>query len=127
MYLVQPHGHGADEGLHPGGALVVRRAESPADVLVVEHLHLKREVLLQVLEDHHQEGELDPQGLAGVRRAGDEGRRHVGAHDLEDGGLDVLVRDPLDVPVAHFLVPYLQGLRPEAKSSICITTAHGSS
>lgn len=111
-YLVQPHGHGADEGLHPRRALVIRRAESPADVLVVQHLHLEREVLLQILEDHHQEGELDPQGLAGIRRTGDEGRRHVGPDNLEDGGLDVLVRDPLDVPVSHLLVPDLQGLRP---------------
>lgn len=115
-HLVQPHGHRADERLDARRALVVRRAESPPDVLVVQHLHLEREVLLEVLQDHHEEGELDAQGLAGVRRARDERGGDVGAHDLEHGGLDVLVRDALDVPVAHLFIPYLQWLRPAAGS-----------
>merc|ERR1719335_1217362 len=36
--LVQAHGHGADEGLHARRALVVGRAEAPADLLVVQDL-----------------------------------------------------------------------------------------
>lgn len=111
-YLVQPHGHRADKRLDARRALVVGGAESPADVFVVQHLHLERKVLLEVLEDHHQEGELDPQSLACVGGARDERGRHVCAHDLEDGRLNVLIRDALDVPVAHLLVPYLQWLRP---------------
>ena len=47
--LVQSHGHRADEGLDPRRALVVRRAEPSAHVLVVEHLHFKGEVLLQLI------------------------------------------------------------------------------
>ena len=46
--LVEAHGHGADEGLHAGGALVVGGAEAAAHVLVVEHLDLEGEVLLQL-------------------------------------------------------------------------------
>ena len=46
--LIQTHWHGADEGLHTGGALVVGSSESAAHVLVVEHLHFKGEVLLEL-------------------------------------------------------------------------------
>ena len=109
--LIQPHGHRADERLDARCALVVGRAESPADVLVVEHLNLEREVLLEVLEDHHEKRELDPKGLVGVGGAGNEGRRNVSADDLQDGGLDVLVRDTLDVPITNLLVPNLQRFR----------------
>ena len=48
--LVETHGHSADEGLDAGGALVVTGAEPAAHVLVVEHLHLEGEVLLQLHE-----------------------------------------------------------------------------
>ena len=54
---------------------------------------------MYVLDDHDQEGQLDAQGLVCVGGAGDEGGGHVGAHDLEHRGLDVLVGQPLDVAV----------------------------
>lgn len=111
-HLIQAHRHSADERLHTGGALVVGSPESSANVLIVQHLHLKREVLLEVLEYHDQERELDAEGLTGIGWARDESRRNVGAHDLQHGGLDVLVGDSLDVPVSHFLVPYLERFRP---------------
>mmetsp|Transcript_33647 Transcript_33647/g.89221 ORF Transcript_33647/g.89221 Transcript_33647/m.89221 type:complete len:218 (+) Transcript_33647:29-682(+) len=108
--LIQAHGHGADEGLHARRALVVGGPEAPADLLVVQDHDLEREVLLEVLDDHHQEGQLDPERLARVRGAGDEGGAHVRAHDLQHAGLDVGVRQPLDVAVAHLLVPDLERL-----------------
>lgn len=46
--LIKPHGHGADEGLNTRGGLVVGGAESSAHILVVQDLHLKREVFLQL-------------------------------------------------------------------------------
>ncbi len=46
--LIQSHGHGADEGLHSGRALVVRRAETTYNVLVVQYLYLEGEVLFQL-------------------------------------------------------------------------------
>ena len=46
--LVQPHGHGTDEGLHTGGRLIVRRAESASNVLIVQNLHFEGEVFLQL-------------------------------------------------------------------------------
>jgi hypothetical protein len=36
--VVQPHGHGADEGLDAGRRLVVGRPETPPNILVVQHL-----------------------------------------------------------------------------------------
>ena len=109
--LVEPHGHGTDEGLHTGRGLVVGSAEAAADILVVEHLDLEGEVLLQVLDDHHKEGELDPEGALGVGGAANVRSGDVGSHDLEDRGLDVLVRDPLNMSITDLLVPNLEGLR----------------
>mmetsp|Transcript_1197 Transcript_1197/g.3493 ORF Transcript_1197/g.3493 Transcript_1197/m.3493 type:complete len:203 (+) Transcript_1197:241-849(+) len=108
--LVQTHRHGADEGLHARGTLVVGGPETAAHLLVVEHGDLEREVLLQVLDDHHQERQLDSQGLAGVCRARDVGGAHVRTHDLEHARLNVCIREALDVAVAHLLVPDLQRL-----------------
>jgi len=82
--LVQSHGHRADEWLDSGGRLVVGGSESPPDALVVEHLDLEGEVLLQVLDDHDQEGQLDGQGLLGVEGGVDVVGGHVSSHDLKD-------------------------------------------
>ena len=46
--LIKSHGHGANEWLYTGGALIVRGAETSADILVIENLHFKGEVLLQL-------------------------------------------------------------------------------
>lgn len=46
--LIKSHGHGADERLDSGCALVVGSSESSADTLVIEHLDFEREVLLQL-------------------------------------------------------------------------------
>eukprot|EP00401_Gymnodinium_catenatum_P042891 CAMPEP_0117483530 /NCGR_PEP_ID=MMETSP0784-20121206/13984_1 /TAXON_ID=39447 /ORGANISM="" /LENGTH=218 /DNA_ID=CAMNT_0005278063 /DNA_START=53 /DNA_END=709 /DNA_ORIENTATION=- len=108
--LVQTHGHRADEGLDTGGALVVRRAETASDLLVVQDLDLEREVLLEILDDHDEEGQLDPERLVRIRGACQVGRAHVRTHDLEHARLDVSVREPLDVAIAHLLVPDLKGL-----------------
>ena len=69
--LVKSHGHGANEGLDTGGALVVGGTETSADILVVENLHFEGEVLLQVLDDHDEEGKLDSECLLGVDGASD--------------------------------------------------------
>ncbi len=114
--VVQPHGHGADEGLDSSRRLVVGGAEAAAHRLVVQDLHLEGEVLLHVLDNHDQVGELDAQGLARVGRAGDVRRAHVGAHHLQNEGLDVGVGYTLDVAVADLLVPNLKGKR--TRSSI---------
>ena len=108
--LVKSHGHGADEGLDTGGGLIVGGSESTTDVLVIEDLHFESEVFLQVLDDHDQEGELDGQGLLGVNGASDEVGGHVGSHDLEDGGLDISIRQSLDVTVSDVFLPDLEGL-----------------
>lgn len=44
--LIESHGHRADEWLHSSGTLIVRRAESTSNVLVIEYLDFEGEVLL---------------------------------------------------------------------------------
>jgi hypothetical protein len=46
--LIKSHGHSTDEGLYPGGTLIVRGSETAANVLVIKHLDLKGEVLLKL-------------------------------------------------------------------------------
>jgi len=53
-----------------------------------------------ILDNHDEEGKLDPQGLLGISRARDVVGRHVCAHDLEHRRLNVLVCDTLDVSIA---------------------------
>ena len=81
--LVQPHRHGADEGLHSGGGLVVAGSESPPDVLVIQDLDLKCEVFLHVLDNHDEVWQLDTQGLLGVCWTGYEGCAHIGTNYLQ--------------------------------------------
>jgi len=66
--------------------------------------------LAYVLNDHDQEGELDSEGLLGVNGAGDVVGADVGAHDFENGRLNIGISDTLDVAIAHILVPNLEGL-----------------
>ena len=46
--LVESHGHGTDERLNTGRRLIVRSAETTSNVLVVQNLYLKSEVLLEL-------------------------------------------------------------------------------
>ena len=48
--LIEPHGHGADEGLDPGRRLVVRSPKSSANVFVIKDLHFEGEVLFKLNE-----------------------------------------------------------------------------
>ena len=67
--------------------LVVARAEPPPHILVVQDLDLEGEVLLHVLDDHDEVGQLDAQRLLGIRGTRQEGRAHVGADNLKPKGL----------------------------------------
>ena len=57
--LVETHGHRTNERLHSRRGLVVGCSKPTADILIVKHLNLKAEVLLQVLDDHDQEWQLN--------------------------------------------------------------------
>ena len=46
--FVKSHGHCADEGLHTGSRLIVRCAETTSNVLVIQDLYLKSEVLFEL-------------------------------------------------------------------------------
>ena len=108
--FIESHGHGTDEGLDSGCGLVVGGSEPTSNTLVVQDLHFEGEVLLQVLDDHDQEGQLDGEGLLGVQRGVDVVSRHIGSHDLQHRGLNIGIGDSLDVTVSNLLVPNLQGL-----------------
>ena len=108
--LIKPHGHGAYKWLHSRGGLVVRCPEAPAHILVIEHLHLKGEVLLEVLDDHDEERKLDAKCLLAIGGAGDVVRADIGSHDFQNTTLDIGIGDALDVSIAYLLVPDLQGL-----------------
>ena len=90
--LIESHRHGTDERLDSGGGLIVGSSESTSHGLVIQDLYLEGEVLLQVLDDHDQEGKLDGEGLLLVNGAGDEVGGDSGAHDLENGGLNISIR-----------------------------------
>jgi hypothetical protein len=95
--------------------LVVGGPEAPVHVLVVQHRDLKGKVLLEVLDDEHQVRQLDAQHLLGLCGARHVRGGHVGAADLEHAGLNVAVRDALDVAILDLLVPDLQRLGADAK------------
>jgi len=67
-----------------------------------------------VLDNHDQEGQLNSERLVLVGGARDVVSRHIGAHDLKDARLDVLVGDAFDVAIADLLVPDLQWLAANA-------------
>ena len=66
--FIEAHGHRADEGLDTRRGLIVGRAESTADVLVIEDLDFEGEVLLQLFQRN------DTPWLAKV----DQGHRRAG-------------------------------------------------
>ena len=55
--------------------------------VILIYLYFEGEVLLHVLDDHDQVGQLDAQGLPRVRGARDVGRAHVGANHFKHEGL----------------------------------------
>ena len=116
--LVQPHGHGADEGLDARRRLVVGGTEPTSDVLIIQNLNLEGEVLVHVLKDHHQEGQLDAQGLLGIGRTNDVVGGNVRAHDLHHRALDVRIGYALYVAVLHRGVPYLQRLGADVRGMV---------
>ena len=63
--------------------------------------------LTYVFDDQDEEGQLDGEGLLGVKRASDEVSANVRAHDLENRGGNIGVSDSLNMTVADVLVPDL--------------------
>jgi hypothetical protein len=109
--FVETHGHGADEGLNACGGLVVGGAEATAETLVVENLNLEGEVLLEVLDNHDEEGKLDTQSLLRVSGACDVASVDIATDEFENRGVNVLISKALDVTVTDFLFPNLERAR----------------
>ena len=49
--------------------MIVAGTEPSTDILVIQDLDLEGEVLLQILNDHDEEGELNAEGLVRIGRA----------------------------------------------------------
>ena len=81
--LIKSHWHCANEWLDSGSGLIVGGSESTSNALVIEDLHFESEVLLQVLDDHHQERKLDGKGLLWVKWGVDVVGGDISSHDLE--------------------------------------------
>jgi len=109
--VVKSHRHRANKGLYSRGRLVVGSAKASAHILIVQYLHFKGKVFLQILDNHNQVGQLDSKRLLGIRRARDIRRTHVGSLDLKHQTLNVVISDSLDMAISHLFVPNLQGLR----------------
>lgn len=112
--VVQLNRHRADERLHPGGGLVVAGAEATPHVLVVQHQHLEREELLQVLDDEHDEGQTNAQRVPRIGRTGDVARVDVASADVQHQRLQVLVHHALHLAEALRLGPNLQRVAADA-------------
>ena len=95
--LINPHLRSLVKHIY----LVVGGSKSPPHVLVVQHLHFESEVLLQVLDDEDEEGQLDAQGLRLIGRTADVGCANVCRLNFQDAGRDVGVRDALDVSIPY--------------------------
>lgn len=74
------------------------------------HLHFEGKILLQVLDDHHQERKFDGKGLLWVKWGVDVVGGDIGAHDLENGGLNIWISDSFDVTVSDLFIPDLEWL-----------------
>ena len=83
--------------------MVGRGPEAALGSFVVKDLHFEGEVLFEVFDDHDQKRQLDSKRFFLVERSRDVSGTDIVAHDLQHRGLDVIVSDPLDVPVLYIL------------------------
>ena len=99
--VIESHGHCADERFYPSDVLVIARSKPSLDVLVIQDCDLEREILLEILNNHDQERQLDTERSLRVIRARDVRCTNVGAADLQHARVDISILDPLDVPVLN--------------------------
>eukprot|EP00191_Tetraselmis_sp_GSL018_P011050 CAMPEP_0177602144 /NCGR_PEP_ID=MMETSP0419_2-20121207/14697_1 /TAXON_ID=582737 /ORGANISM="Tetraselmis sp., Strain GSL018" /LENGTH=221 /DNA_ID=CAMNT_0019095579 /DNA_START=234 /DNA_END=899 /DNA_ORIENTATION=- len=109
--LVKSHRHCADEGLHSGRGLVVGGSEAAPDIFVIKNLNFESEILLQVLNNHDKKRKFDTKRFARIRWTYNIAVANVCAHYLQHAGLNVSVRDTLQMPVPHLLFPYFKRFR----------------
>ena len=56
---------------------------------------------MYILDDHNEERQLDTQSFLWVLRTGDECVCDIGAHDFENGRLNILIGEPLDMSIVN--------------------------
>lgn len=79
--------------------LIIWYTESAANVFIIKHLHFKREVFLHVLDDHHQNRQLDTKRQPRISWATDVVATHIWAHNLQNTGLKILIRNSSDMSI----------------------------
>lgn len=88
----------SDRRNYAAGVIILLRRVSTA---LTQDLNLEREVLLHVLDDHDEKGELDPEGESRLDGACDVSGGHVRAGYLQDQRPHLVVDDPPDVAILH--------------------------
>jgi len=87
-----------------------RKITAPTGSLSRGQLRPLDRIFTYVLDDHDEERKLDGKGLLLLGWAGDVVCGNIGAHDFEDGGLNIGIGQSLDMTVANLLLPDLEGL-----------------
>lgn len=65
------------------------------------HLNFKREIFLEIFDDHHEIWQFDAERFLRIGGTGDECGGDIRRDDLEHERLDVVVCDPFDVSISH--------------------------
>lgn len=68
-----------------------------------------------IFDDHHKKWQLYAKCFLWVCRAGNVVCAHIASNDFQNAALNVVVCQPLDMPIAHLLVPNLKRTAPERK------------
>jgi len=106
--IIQAQWHSAVERPDSSTWLEVAGAEPPSEVFVIQDLHLKGEVALQVLDHKDKERESDSKTGVGAHWAVDVGGAHVVPDDFKRDGTDARVSDTFDVAIHHLGTPNAQ-------------------
>ena len=68
---------------------------------------MEHPLITYVLDDHDQERKLDRKGLLSIYWASDVVSGDIGAHNFENGRLNIRISDSLNVAISHILTPDL--------------------
>lgn len=63
--------------------LIVGSPKPSVNILIVQNRNFESEVFFEVLDDHDQERQLDPEGLLGISWARQVRRGHIAAADFQ--------------------------------------------
>ena len=80
--FIQTHWHCTNEWLYSRCGLIVRSSKPPLYTFIIENLYLKREIFVEILDNHHKERKLDTEGLLRIRGTHDVACGNISTHDF---------------------------------------------